>query len=313
MRKHIGMILLAVSVVAALLFYTVTFTVDQYRDIVLIKRFGKIHTVYSGAEDAGLKYKLPYPIEKVIRYDARQFFIESAQVQVMTRDQQSVLISTFCTWRIADPSKFHQAVKTLDRAQQELRTKLQAKTGDVLGRYDLQYLINTDPAKMQLRQIEDDILGQLKAIVEDAYGLEVAMVGIRSWGLPEGVSMAVIDLQKKDREKDAQDFRTRGEAEATAIKARAKAASEKILAFANRKAAEIRSEGDRAAAQIYQHFSRNPQLSAFLRSLESLKIELESRSVILLDGSELPAVKYFRTGPIAPSLERPLDNNKGRQ
>ncbi len=313
MRKHLAMILLAVTVVAALGIYTVTFTVDQYRDIVLIKRFGKIHTVYTGTDDAGLKYKLPYPIEKVIRYDARQFSIESPQAQVTTRDQQSVLISTFCTWRIADPAKFHQAVKTVGRAERELRTKLQAKTGDVLGRYDLQYLINTDPAKMQLRQIEDDILAQLKTIVEDAYGLEVGMVGIRNWGLPEGVSLAVIELQKKDREKDAQDYLTRGEAEAMAITARAKAASEKILAFADRKAAEVRSEGDRAAAKIYQHFSRNPELSAFLRSLESLKIELESRSVILLDGSELPAVKYFRSGPSAESLDSSLNNNKGRQ
>ncbi len=304
MRKHIRMFLLAVAVVAALLVYTVTFTVDQYRDIVLIKRFGKIHTVYTGAKDAGLKYKLPYPIEKVIRYDARQFILESSEAQVSTRDQQSVLISTFCTWRIADPAKFNQAVKTASRAEQELRTKLQAKTGDVLGRYDMQYLINTDPAKMQLRQIEADILTQLKAIVEDAYGLEVTMVGIRNWGLPKGVSLVVIEHQKKEREKEAQDYRTRGAAEATAIAARAKAASEKILAFADRKAAEIRSEGDRAAAEIYKHFSRNPQLSAFLRSLESLKIELESRSVILLDGSELPAVKYFRTGPVAPSLEK---------
>jgi hypothetical protein len=38
-----------------------------------------------------------------------------------------------------------------------------------------------------------------------------------------------------------------------------------------------------------------------LRSLEGLKKELQGRSVFLLDGSEIPAVKFFREGPKLPT------------
>ena len=38
----------------------------------------------------------------------------------------------------------------------------------------------------------------------------------------------------------------------------------------------------------------------FLRSLESLRKELQSKAVILLDGSQIPAVRWFRDGPSLP-------------
>jgi regulator of protease activity HflC (stomatin/prohibitin superfamily) len=87
---------------------------------------------------------------------------------------------------------------------------------------------------------------------------------------------------------------------------RAKAAGNQILEFANRKAAEIRTEGDRAAAGYYREFAKDERFSMFLRSLESLKKELESKSVILLDGSLLPAVGFFQQGPSLKPFDAPV-------
>ena len=80
-----------------------------------------------------------------------------------------------------------------------------------------------------------------------------------------------------------------------------RAAQKQILAFAERKAGEIRAQGDRAAAKYYEQFEQDPQLAAFLRSLESLKKELQGRSIFLMDGSVIPAVRYFRERPSLPT------------
>ena len=41
MRKHMALVIAAVLVVAALLVFTVAFTVDELRDIVMVKQFGR--------------------------------------------------------------------------------------------------------------------------------------------------------------------------------------------------------------------------------------------------------------------------------
>jgi modulator of FtsH protease HflC len=296
MRKHMGMIVVAVLVVLALLANTVAYTVDEFKDLVLIKRFGKVVHVYRGHDEAGLRLKWPWPIEKVVRYDARTFLFESPYVQVQTKEKWDILISMFCAWRIDDAAKFHKTIVSVDEAEKSIRARLRGKCGDVLGGYEMKNLVNADPAMMRLKDVEHDVLTKLRAEVEDAYGVQISMVGIKTWGLSQRVSSAAIDQQIAERQKYEQDYRSRGESRATAIRERARGASETILAFADRKASEIRSEGDRAAAEIYKEFDKDPELSAFLRSLESLKTELKSRSVMLLDGTELPAIRWFRGG-----------------
>jgi hypothetical protein len=105
---------------------------------------------------------------------------------------------------------------------------------------------------------------------------------------------------KAERQREASNYESAGQAQALAIRERAKEAAEQILAFANRKAGEIRAEGDSAAAAQYARFEKNWQLAAYLRSLESLKKELEGRSIFLLDSTSIPAIEYFRKGPSLP-------------
>jgi membrane protease subunit HflC len=296
MKTHYGMFLLALLVVALLLVSTVAYQVD-FTDYALIKTFGQTTAQIDGNQQAGLKFKWPWPVQRLVRYDARTVVFEDTASEVATRDKQNLLVTMYCAWRIADPALFNQTITTVASAQDRLRDLVRSAKKDVVGRHNMEDLINTDPAKMQIPQIEEQILQAVRQQAMDNYGVEVVRVGIKSLGLPKEVTAVVIEAMKEERQRDVRKFEAAGEAQATAIRERAKAASGQILAFANRKAAEIRSEGDRAAATYYKEFARNERFSMFLRSLESLKTELESKAVILLDGSELPAVEFFRTGP----------------
>lgn len=306
MSKHKGVFLLAVLIVAALLVSTVTYQVDELKDIVLVKRFYRVvGPPMKGTDDAGIKVKWPWPIETIVRYDSRESILEDPYEQVLTSDNQSVILNMFCNWRIANAVALDRRVPSVQKAQESLRALLKSIKGNVIVQYRMSDIINTDPRLMKLSEIEDRILADLKKQAMESYGIEVTRVGVKVLGLTEGISEAVIDNQIKERQQEAENYRSAGDAQATAIIKRASAASSEILAFAQRRASNIRTEGVRDAARYYGTFKQNERLSMFLRSLDSLRKEMASRTVIILDSSQNPAVDFFQNGPSLENMKVP--------
>lgn len=306
MKKHIGMVILALLVVLFLAVYMVAFQISELTDLVVVETFGKTTRVLSGRDpnQAGLHLKWMAPVEDVIRFDARTYIFEDTLEEAQTKDKYYVILSVFCAWRIEDAYTFRRKIKTVDAAREAIKTSLRAAKTKAVGSRDLGDLINTDPAKMRLEQVEKDFTEAVAGEVEEAYGVKVVMVGIKRLGFPPSVTSTVIDVMKQERQAMAADHEAQGAAAATAIRERAKAASEKILAFARRKEVAIRSDGETAAAEYYKKFRGNEELAIFTRSLESLEKELANRVVILLDEATLPTLKWLREPPTVESLRR---------
>jgi membrane protease subunit HflC len=295
----VASVLLVVVVVGLLLAWMVLFQVEFTEDV-LVQTFGKTTSVLRGKADAGLHARWPFA-QQLVRYDARTFVFDDTMNELSTSDQQNITLTTFCAWRIDDPVKFQSSIRTIDAAQKGIQTKLRSAKSGVLGKRMMSDLVNTDPRRMRIPEIESEILAAVAAEAQRDYGVQVSLVGIKTLGLPQDVAQEVIKAMQDERKKEADILEAAGQAQAQAIRERAREARDKILAFADRKAGEIRSEGARAAAEWYQVFEKNWQLAAFLRSLEGLKKELQGRSVFLLDGSEIPAVKFFSEGPKLPT------------
>jgi len=295
MRKHFGMLTLAVGVGAVLLISTVAYTVDELKDVAVIKTFGRITAVQQGKKDAGLRFKWPWPIQKLVRYDKRTAVFEDTSEQITTGDKRHMLVTMYCAWRIADPEKFHRQIVHRKAAQKDMRGLLRAHKKTVVGKHDMADFVNTDPRKMKILEIEKEVFELVSADAMEDYGIEVVRVGLKNLVLPESATKAVIEAMQEERQKEALDLKTAGEAHATAIIERARSASTKILRFADRKAGEIRTEGYRAAAKYYADYGEDYKLSMFLRQLETLRTILKSNSVFMLDGSRITAIKWLRT------------------
>jgi membrane protease subunit HflC len=328
MRRHLGIIFLAAVVVLALLVAIVAFTVDT-TEMVLVKTFGETTAVYYGPERApeggaaarpaeqsggprevhdaaGLHFRWPYPVQSLVRYDARTFIFEDPLGEVQTKDKNPILLTMYCSWRIEDPERFYESVRTVEAAERSIRSLLRSRKRDVVGQHPFADFVNTDPNEMKLEQIaQEEILPPLRRQASNLYGVHVQAVGIKSLNIPEGATEKVIEAMKEERSAAADTYRSRGEARATAIRERARSARDQIVAFAQRKAEDIRTEGERAAAEYYKEFSKNPQLSAFLRYLRSLREELKERTVILLDGTLLPSIRFFQEPPTTDSVKLP--------
>ena len=314
MKKHIRVLVLAGLVVGSLAVYTFAYQVDQQQDIVLIETFGKVTREIIGSKNPGLKFKWPYPFQKVIRYDSRVSVFEDTGDEATTKDKQNVLVTVYCAWRIAKPAAFHQVVKISDpeekmaKVEELLRNLVRSAKKDVVGEHEMVDFINTSPDLMKLDEIEDEILNGLAArpgaparpgVGEQAlkdYSVEIVRVGIKSLSLPEAVTQKVIDAMKTERQKDIQQYETTGRTDADNITQLAESDRDLILAFAKRAAVRIRSGGDEAVKDLYREF-KDVDFATFLRICESVEKELAEKTVFVLDGSQLPHIRWLWQGP----------------
>ncbi len=311
MKKHMAMITAGVLLAGLMLLNTVAFKVSN-SERALVKTFGRTTRVIDGRTDAGLKFKLPWPFESLVKYDGRTHVFEDTNIQLATRDNQYLLMTMYCAWRIDDPNMFHRSIVTVEAAEDRIKKLLRDQKGAVAGRHNLSEFVNTEPEQMHLSTIESQIHEPVAVKAMDQYGVEIVSLGIKRLGLTEDTSAAVIENQKKEREAEAQRFRAAGDAQASDIRARAERARKQILAFADSIARSIRAEGEAFAAQQYRFFERDRELATFLRSLESLKKELEGRTTILLEPGTVPAIELFQSGPGGDlSLPTPDGNDEG--
>ena len=309
MKKHVGVIVLAILVIGALLIYTITYQVDELSDIVLIETFGKVTSTLVGnnGTDAGLHFKWPWPIQKVVRYDARTFLFEDTHEQVPTRDGRSLLVTVYCAWRIDNAEQFHRSIRDTDpdakiaQMQENLRSMVRDSKQKRLITMPISALFNTDPAQVRLTELEQHIQQRAAEAARTNYGVAVVRIGIKSLGLTTDTSKAVIEAMKVQPQEDIKHYQELGNAQARAIEARAESARKIILAFAERRAREIRTRGDQAAAEYYEQFEKEPALAVFLRKVESLALILSGKTQLILDGTKWSGVEMLRKGLETPS------------
>lgn len=141
-QSKIG-ILVAVIFVAMILLFSSTFTVNE-REMGLVLQFGK---PVKSINEPGLYFKVPFVQE--VRHVPRtlQFWASSENdvlVDLPTKDGKKIEVSLWAIWRINDPEKFVRVMQTVDRAEQQIRTRVRAGMRDVITKYDLDEVVRSN-------------------------------------------------------------------------------------------------------------------------------------------------------------------------
>jgi len=298
MKSKTSLILLAAAVLGILTASTVCFTVES-TELVLVQTLGKTTQVLYGEKDAGLHFKWIFPIETYVRYDNRIDLFEDTHKELRTSDNQKIQLTMSCAWRISKPKVFLKEIKTIKAARERIRELLQAAQGEVIPNRAMSELVNTDPEKMKLAEIEGQI-GKKLSEVEDQIGVTIVSVGVKALGLAQNATKVVIDAMKAERQEEIKNLQSTGQADADTIVSRAENAAQQIIAFAGRKADEIRTAGHRQAARYYSQYKDEPEFGMFLRNLDTLKTGLGQNATIWLDGTKIPGVDFLWKGPSVP-------------
>ncbi len=293
--KNSFVVLVGLVIVGVLLSHMFLYQV-RYDEVAVRTTFDKADES-SVQETPGLKWRWPWPINKVTLYPRRLQLLEDKIEELQTADGKSVIIRTYLTWRIEDPLKFYVTLKDPSEAAKQLSSRMREVRG-LISNHRFDELVNLDRSKLRLATIESDAAKMLdKALTQAGYGIRVESVGIHKIILPQSTTSKVFDTMIAARERLAENARQEGLAQASAIRSEASSARDRILAFAERRAQSIRAQGDREASTRYQTFAKDEEFAIFLRKVDALKKMLDHNTTFVLSADSLGILDWFNKDP----------------
>lgn len=276
-----GGILAVLVVVGAIVAYGSIFTVYQTRQALVVRLGDPVRVI----KEPGLHFKVPL-VDSVILIDKRILDLENPAQEIIASDQKRLVVDAFARYRINDALLFYQKLTSIERANGQLSTLLNSALRRVLGEATFTQVVKDDRDKLMAR-----IREQLDREVSD-YGITVIDVRIRRADLPESNSQAVYQRMISERQREAQEFRSKGSELAQGIRARADREVTVRLADAEARAQQIRGEGDGERNRIFADaFNRDPEFFAFYRSMQAYETGLrhnDTRMVLK------PDTEFFR-------------------
>ena len=288
MKKNISkmfkwlFVLVFVIIVAAAGF---TFTVRE-GSCAIVSRFGKIIDVYT---EAGLYFKLPWPIDNIIRFDTRNQYMDSGYNETLTSDRINVILQTYLVWNIRDAATFYTRVGDFAIAQRHLNDILANAKNGVLGSFPFSSLVSTNLEDIRLDEISQSIEEIAASTALNNFGIEIQKLGIKRLALPEANIQSVFDQMTADRQRYVSQYHAEGERDAAIIISEAEARAAEIIAQGRLEASEIFAETERKIAEVYgEAYNRNAELFVFLKNLIALENAANSDTVFIMRAGESP-------------------------
>lgn len=273
--KNVSVLVFVLLITVLLVLTMVSFQVRVTEDV-LVMRFGKVNRTIT---EPGFYWKLPRPIEKVQRFDSREFLYEGAMEETTTRGGDPVTVTSYIVWKIGDdPEQFLESVTDKKGAEAQLKSMLRNTQNSIIGRHYFSDFVNSDPTQIKLTQIGNEMLDSLKYEAAENYGISVESVGIKMLGVSKDVTTKVFERMKNDRLREEAAIISQGKAEAEKIRTDAERKQTELLSIVKRKAEAIRGEGDAEAAKYYKMLDSNPQLAIYLMKLDAYKKILKDKT-----------------------------------
>ncbi len=284
-------------VVAALLLFSTTYTV-RFTERAVLTTFGKAGP-NSIKTEPGLKFKMPYPIQQVTKYDSRIRMVQGQSETQQTADDFQIVMEAFLTYRVTDPLEFfrsfsgagERAVDHFNRAESNvLRDLLRSAMGET-SKFRMDELFTPVAGASKLPELESRIATLLEQGGEagkalSSYGIEIVSVGVDRIILPEETTESVITRMGANRDRLAERFESEGRSQAQAIRAEANSNAEKILAFARRRADEIRARGEAEAAPYLADQNVNPELAVFIQNISMMRDAMAKKFTLIFSTSD---------------------------
>lgn len=294
-RRGVTTVLILATLALVVLANTL-FVVDQ-REQALVLRFGEPVRVINppGKPGAGLHAKLPF-WENVVKFDRRNLALESQKEEVITSDQQRVVVDAFVRYRIADPLTFYRTLRDEGTARDRIERLVNSSLRQILGSATSNDIINTRRGQL-MAQTRADVARRAEA---SRFGIAIVDVRIRRADLPAQNQPKVYQRMKTSRELVAAQIRAGGEQRKREIIASADREVTITLAQAQEQGETLRGEGDALRTRIFgQSFGRDPGFAAFYRSMQAYEAGLAQGDTTLVLSPDSAFFRYFERGPSA--------------
>jgi membrane protease subunit HflC len=300
MRGVSGIIALLLLLVVLVVGYSSMFTVQQTEQVLVVRLGEPVRVV----TDPGLHFKAPF-IDTAIRIDKRILDLENPSQEVIASDQKRLVVDAFARYRIKDALRFYQSVGSIQAANIQLTTLLNAALRRVLGEVTFIQVVR-DEREALMARIRDQLDKEASG-----YGISVVDVRIRRADLPEQNSQSIYQRMQTERQREAAEFRAQGGQKAQEIKSKADREATVIVADANSKAEQIRGQGDGERNRLFaEAYSKDPAFFTFYRSMTAYENGLKGSDTRFLLRPDSDFFRYFGnpSGEPARGAAPPQDN-----
>lgn len=279
-----------VPIVLILVIILTNVFVVRPNEYAVIKQFGAIVKVI---DTDGLKIKVPFiqTVEKLPRY---VLFYDVPATEINTFDKKRILVDYYTLWKINEPIKMVETLKTLDGAEARLSDIMYSNVRNELGKLEYGAIINASDTDNFRGNIDKVVQDNINEILElNGNGIEVVDIQMKRIDLPESNEQSVYKRMISERASKAQEYLSQGDAENTKITANADREVAEIIAKTGAQAQEIVAEGEKEAARIYNDsYGQDEEFFKLYTILNSYKSSIDEETVIMLPVSS-PYLKYL--------------------
>lgn len=258
MRAFLGFLLVLLGL-AGVALYNAAFIVHQ-REQAIVLRFGEPKEVLTAP---GLKWKVPV-VDTVESFEKRILDLDVNELEVTTNDQQRLVVDAYTRYRITDPLKFYQNVRT------------QANVSNLLGpvvESTIRNVVNTARLSEVVKDKRESLMKEIASTVNaegNKLGIQVVDVRLKRANLHPTISKSVFARMIADRERVATELRAQGDAEKNRIVSNADRDVVIIRADATKTSDILRGEGEAERNRIFADaYSRDPEFARFYRAMQA--------------------------------------------
>ena len=264
------------------------FVVKETERAVML-RFGQL---VNADIEPGLHFKIPW-VNTVRKFDARIQTEDATPERFLTLEQKALEVDSYAKWRIVDVDQFYVSTRgNVSTAGSLLAQRINDGLRDQIGARTLIEVVAGERDQLML-----DLTAELNETTASDIGIEVIDVRVKRIDLPDDVRSSVYERMITERNREAQEIRSRGDELAIGIRADADRQVVIYEAEAYRDAEQIRGEGDANATAIYADaFSKDEEFYAFTRSLNAYRETFSSKSDVLLLDPDSDYFKYLKDG-----------------
>jgi modulator of FtsH protease HflC len=287
MKGHLRTALIVGGLLLGWLLSGALYTITEGEQALIVRQGAPIGAV----TEPGLKFKFPL-VDSVTYYDAKLLTLEPAAEQVILGDQKRIVVQTYTRYRISDPLRFNQSVRTLDLAAPQLSQLVSSSLRRVLGQVMLPSLLSAQRSEI-VERIQTEVAEKAKGM-----GIEVAEVRLHRADLPLETSQAIYDRMKSERQREAKELRAQGFEWAQQIQAKAERERTVILSEAQRQSKITRGDADATANGILgTAFGHDPKFYRLYRSLQTYRQSLADTGATIVLSPDAAFLRSFKTGP----------------
>ena len=255
--------------------------------------------------DAGIQFRLPWPLQKVYELDGRVHVMETGLDEELGAGGETVQVAIYVGWNVADAERFRsqfERFRSADTMMREARVQLSKFVSDarseVLGTTKLMDFLGSDGAGPKVYDdAEKEILNKV-ATKAKALGLEIQFLGIKRVGVPGNLANAIIHGMTEYKKQEIKTLDEETERERSVILKVASTKARAIREQAENNATRLRNQARSKVSEMYAKADNSPekaQLAITLKQIKALEV-LRDKNMQLIINDKHPLFKFLSEG-----------------